>query len=77
MNPPLASEINALPARMRQYVHNLVSDADPAGDKMRLLIAEENNAALSARVVDLEQQVRDLQLENDDLECELNAWEDR
>lgn len=34
---PPAAEINALPERMRQYVHYLETNADPAGDKWRLL----------------------------------------
>lgn len=42
--------INALPAPLRRYVHDLETNADPAGDKIRLLILEENNIALIARV---------------------------
>lgn len=44
----LAAEINALPARVRAYIHHLESDADPAGDKWRLAYLEETNAALKA-----------------------------
>lgn len=43
---PLAAEVNALPPRMRQYVHDLVANADPAGDKARLLNLEENVRAV-------------------------------
>ena len=44
----LAAEINALPKRVRDYIHHLETDADPAGDKWRLAAAEENVAALTA-----------------------------
>ena len=46
----LAAEINALPPRIRQYVHYLETNADPAGDKARLLCLTENNAGLAAEV---------------------------
>jgi hypothetical protein len=45
--PLLAAEINALPQRVRDYIHHLETDADPAGDKWRLAAAEENLAALT------------------------------
>lgn len=46
----LAAEINALPQRVRDYIHHLETDADPAGDKWRLAAAEENLAALSVHL---------------------------
>ncbi len=47
---PLASEINALPERMRKYVHDLETDCDPAGEKARIICLEENVAGLSAEI---------------------------
>ena len=33
----LTKQINELPEMLRQYVHDLEADADPAGDKMRIV----------------------------------------
>ena len=46
----LVAQINALPEPLRQYVHDLETNADPAGEKMRLLQLEENVAGLTAEV---------------------------
>jgi hypothetical protein len=46
-NPPLSAEINALPERVRQYIHDLETDADPAGDKWRILALEQNVTGLT------------------------------
>ena len=54
---PLASEINALPERMRKYVHELETDCDPAGEKARIICLEENVAGLTA---ELERLTREL-----------------
>lgn len=42
--------INALPAPLRRYVHDLETNADPAGDKLQLLILEENTTALIRKI---------------------------
>lgn len=49
----LAAEINALPQRVRDYIHHLETDADPAGDKWRLAAAEENLAALTVHMASI------------------------
>ncbi len=46
----LVAQINALPRPLRQYVHDLETDADPAGDKMRLLCLEENAVGLADEI---------------------------
>jgi hypothetical protein len=50
----LASEINALPPKLRAYVHDLETRADPAYDVRRAFVAEENAAAMAKRVEELE-----------------------
>lgn len=56
--PVLAAEINALPERLRRYVHDLEQRADPAGDVRRAFVAEENAIALNNRVLELERYER-------------------
>lgn len=46
----LASEINALPERVRRYIHDLETNADPAGDKWRILALEETVIGLQAEI---------------------------
>lgn len=46
---PLAAEINALPERVRRWIHILESDP-AAGDKWRLLEAQQNIAGLTAEI---------------------------
>jgi hypothetical protein len=46
--PPMTSdEINALPERVRRYIHDLEARADPAGDVAALAAARENLAAMT------------------------------
>lgn len=52
--PTLSAEINALPDRLRQYVHDLETRADPTWDLRRAFAAEENAMALQQRVLELE-----------------------
>ena len=46
----LTKQINELPEMLRQYVHDLEADADPAGDKMRIVCLEENMAGLTDEI---------------------------
>jgi len=46
-NPLLSAEIKALPDHVRQYIHDLETNADPAGDKWRILALEQNVAGLT------------------------------
>lgn len=50
----LAAEINALPERVRKFVHDLETRADPAGDVREAHVAKETANALAARVAELE-----------------------
>jgi hypothetical protein len=54
---PDADHINALPGPLRRYIHDLETRADPAGDVAEIALLKENNAALWARVRELEAQV--------------------
>jgi hypothetical protein len=54
---PEADHINALPGPLRKYIHDLETRADPAGDVAEIALLKENNAALWARVHELESQV--------------------
>lgn len=57
----LAAEINALPKRVRDFIHHLETDADPAGDKWRLAAAEENVAGLAEMLRIAEKRIEDLE----------------
>ena len=48
LGPLLAAEINALPLRVRAYVHDLEVRCDPAGTIQELACARENVTALAA-----------------------------
>jgi hypothetical protein len=53
---PDADHINALPGPPRKYIHELETRADPAGEAAEIAWLKENNAALWARVRELEAQ---------------------
>jgi hypothetical protein len=55
---PDADHINALPGPLRRYIHDLETRADPAGDVAEIALLKENNAALWARVHELEAQMQ-------------------
>ena len=46
-------EINALPTRVKQYIHDLETNADPAGTIQDLAAQKENCAALAKQFVDM------------------------
>jgi hypothetical protein len=54
---PDADHINALPGPLRRVIHDLETRADPAGDVAEIAMLKENNAALWARVRELEAEV--------------------
>lgn len=56
----LSEEINALPAHLRRYIHDLSARADPAGDVLALAAARENAEALGVRVVELQGELADV-----------------
>lgn len=47
---PTAENINALPEPVRRYIHDLETNADPAGNLQRLAHLEQENAALRKRL---------------------------
>ncbi len=53
---PTAENINALPEGIRNYVHLLETRCDPAGDVQALILARENVAALTIKVVEVRQE---------------------
>lgn len=55
-----AAEINALPERMRTYIRDLETQADPAGTIRENWDLRDQRDALALRVVELSQHVRDL-----------------
>ena len=53
------AEINALPDRLRRYIHDLETNCDPAGVLQSLAVQKENALALAARVRELEALLRE------------------
>jgi hypothetical protein len=58
--PLLAAEINALPERVRYYIHDLETRADPSGDVQTIASLTEQRDALVLVRADLAAQVRSL-----------------
>lgn|GEM_PF-4884814 len=54
LSPPTADEINALPQHIRDYIHNLETNADPAGTVRELMVAKDTCRSLEKRVLELE-----------------------
>jgi BMFP domain-containing protein YqiC len=57
---PSAEEINALPKKFRQYIHDLVSRCDKSGDVQTIAILREDRDALQRRVEELEAELSQL-----------------
>lgn len=57
---PLADEINELPERLRSWIHDLETNADPAGTLRENFVLRENVAALGAKVEEAEMQLDQL-----------------
>jgi hypothetical protein len=55
---PSADEINALPEKFRQYIHDLVSRCDKSGDVQSIAILREDRNALQKRVEELEEELQ-------------------
>jgi BMFP domain-containing protein YqiC len=51
---PTVDEINALPEKFRQYIHDLVTRCDKSGDVQTIAILREDRDALQRRVEELE-----------------------
>ena len=67
---PDAVHINALPEKLRQYIHDLETDADPAGDKARLLMLKEQVDGLSHLYAEAKDELHALHCMVDDV-----AWD--
>ena len=54
---PTVDEINALPEKFRQYIHDLVTRCDKSGDVQTIAILREDRDALQRRVEELEARI--------------------
>lgn len=54
---PTAEEINALPEKVQQYIHDLVSRCDKSGDVQAIAILREDRDALAREVEELKAQI--------------------
>ena len=54
---PSADEINALPEKFRQYIHDLVTRCDKSGDMQTIAILREDRDALQKRVEELQAEI--------------------
>jgi hypothetical protein len=55
---PTPERINKLPAWARQYIHDLATRADPAGDLWELASLREQRDALVKKVSELQRELR-------------------
>ena len=51
---PTVDEINALPEKFRQYIHDLETRCDKSGDVQTIVLLKEDREALQRRVEELE-----------------------
>jgi hypothetical protein len=54
---PTVEEINALPEKFRQYIHDLETRCDKSGDVQTIAILREDRDALQRRVEELEARI--------------------
>jgi hypothetical protein len=54
---PTVDEINALPEKVRQYIHDLVTRCDKSGDVQTIALLREDRDALEQRVEELEAEI--------------------
>jgi hypothetical protein len=54
---PTVDEINALPEKFRQYIHDLETRCDKSGDVQTIALLREDRNALQKRVEELEAEV--------------------
>jgi hypothetical protein len=55
---PSVDEINALPKKFRQYIHDLETRCDKSGDVQTIAILREDRDALQRRIEELEAEVK-------------------
>lgn len=80
---PTPANINALPESVRRYIHDLETNADPAGTIREAICQKENAMALARRVEELEgettrkeldQRIAELEAEPDALLLQVAAF---
>ena len=54
---PTVDEINALPAKFRQYIHDLETRCDKSGDVQTIAILREDRDPLHQRIEELEARI--------------------
>ena len=54
---PTVDEINALPKKFRQYIHDLENRCDKSGDVQTIAILRQDRVALQQRVEELEARI--------------------
>ena len=54
---PTVDEINALPEKVRRYIHDLETRCDKSGDVQRIALLREDRDALQRRVEELEARI--------------------
>ena len=55
---PSPDEINALPEKFRQYIHDLETRCDKSGDVQTIALLKEDREALQRRVEELEDVIK-------------------
>ena len=55
---PTVDEINALPQKFRQYIHDLETRCDKSGDVQTIALLREDRDALQRRVEELEAKIK-------------------
>ena len=55
---PTVDEINALPEKFRQYIHDLETRCDKSGDVQTIALLKEDREALQRRVEELEDVIK-------------------
>ena len=56
LGPNLSAEINGLPVRIRNFIRDIETEADPAGTIQDFACAKENVEALTRKVLELEKE---------------------
>lgn len=58
---PTAEQINALPERIRSYIHQLQTVCDPSGDTQNRILAEDTCRSQEIQIADLQRQLAEAQ----------------
>ena len=63
---PTSENINALPAPLRKYIHDLETRADPAGEVAELTLTKDQNAQLQVALNAALKRVQEVEKQLDD-----------